>query len=67
LDYYNKKLGVSHPNAWDCGTNSTKEALNVVKSHPDQQGGVLCCKDQCATDTDCDIGMVCVMSTCQVP
>ncbi len=33
------------PNAWDCGTDGDKEALNVVKSHPEQQGGVLCCLD----------------------
>ena len=33
------------PNSWDCGTDSTKEALNVVKTHPEQQGGVLCCLD----------------------
>ena len=32
-------------NAWSCGTDTEKEALNVVKSHPDQQGGVLCCMD----------------------
>ena len=33
------------PNSWDCGTDSTAEALNVVKTHPEQQGGVLCCLD----------------------
>ena len=33
------------PNSWDCGTDGDKEALNVVKSHPEQQGGVLCCLD----------------------
>ena len=31
------------PNSWDCGSDGDKEALNVVKSHPEQQGGVLCC------------------------
>ena len=67
LDYYNKKYGVSHPNAWDCGTNSTQEANFVTKSYPDQQGGVLCCQHQCQVDLDCDLGMVCLMSTCQLP
>ena len=33
------------PNSWDCGTDGDKEALNVVKTHPEQQGGVLCCLD----------------------
>jgi hypothetical protein len=33
------------PNSWDCGNDGDKEALNVVKSHPEQQGGVLCCLD----------------------
>ena len=32
-------------NAWDCGKDTTKEALNVVKTQPGQQGGVLCCQD----------------------
>lgn len=31
------------PNAWECGSDSTKEALNVTKTKADQQGGVLCC------------------------
>ncbi len=35
----------SAPNSWDCGGDGDKEALNVVKSHPEQQGGVLCCLD----------------------
>lgn len=32
-------------NAWSCGQDSTKEALSVVKTQADQQGGVLCCRD----------------------
>jgi len=32
------------PNAWSCGSSGSEEALNVTKSHPDQQGGVLCCR-----------------------
>ena len=33
------------PNTWDCGTSTTLEANNVVKSDPTRQGGVLCCSD----------------------
>jgi hypothetical protein len=33
------------PNSWECGKDPTKEALNVTKTHPEQQGGVLCCQD----------------------
>jgi hypothetical protein len=32
-------------NAWDCGQDSTQEALHVTKTQADQQGGVLCCRD----------------------
>ena len=67
LDYYNVLLGVYHPDAWNCGTNGSEEANNVVKSLPDQQGGVICCKDQCAADVDCPVPQVCVMATCQDP
>ena len=33
------------PNSWNCGSDTTKEALNVKKTNADQQGGVLCCLD----------------------
>jgi hypothetical protein len=33
------------PNAWSCGTDGEREALHVTKTHPEQQGGVLCCRD----------------------
>lgn len=33
------------PNAWSCGSDGSNEALNVKKSHPEQQGGVLCCRE----------------------
>ncbi|MFO0760117.1 MAG: hypothetical protein U0359_26785 [Byssovorax sp.] len=33
------------PNAWACGNDGANEALNVTKTHADQQGGVLCCLD----------------------
>lgn len=32
-------------NAWSCGQDGNAEALNVVKTQADQQGGVLCCRD----------------------
>jgi len=67
LDYFNKLQGVYHADAWNCGTDGEKEAANVVKTLPDEQGGVLCCADQCLTDQDCGEGQTCVMSTCQDP
>ncbi len=67
LDYYNVLLGVYHPDAWNCGASGSEEANNVVKTHPDQQGGVICCKDQCVADVDCPSPQVCVMATCQDP
>lgn len=65
LDYFNKLLGVYHPDVWNCGSDGNNEALNVLKTDPFQQGGVLCCKDQCAVDEDCATGQTCVFSTCQ--
>ena len=44
LDYWAYKLGEDLPATWDCGTNTTAEANNVVKTGP-ELGGVLCCKD----------------------
>ena len=32
------------PETWDCGTNTTDEANQVIKTGP-ELGGVLCCKD----------------------
>jgi hypothetical protein len=32
-------------NSWYCGTSTTAEALNVVKTTSGGQGGVLCCAD----------------------
>ncbi|MCK9463451.1 MAG: hypothetical protein M0R80_27845 [Proteobacteria bacterium] len=32
-------------NSWYCGTSTTQEALNVVKTGFTDQGGVLCCAD----------------------
>ena len=45
LDYWAKKLGAPQADLWDCGTNTTEEANNVVKTDPYSQGGVLCCSD----------------------
>ena len=44
LDYWAFKLGEDLPETWDCGSNTTAEADNVVKTGP-ELGGVLCCKD----------------------
>ena len=43
VDYWEKKLAKTFPEAWDCGTSGTKEAANVVKKHV-ELGGVLCCQ-----------------------
>ena len=67
LDYFNVLLGVYHPDAWNCGSPGSTEANNVTKTSPDQQGGVICCKDQCVADIDCPVPQVCLMSTCQDP
>ncbi len=44
LDYWNVFLGEDHSDVWDCGSNTTQEANNVIKLDS-SQGGVLCCKD----------------------
>ena len=44
LDYWAYKLGEDLPETWDCGSSTTEEANNVVKTGP-ELGGVLCCKD----------------------
>ncbi|MCA9514577.1 MAG: hypothetical protein KC635_06530, partial [Myxococcales bacterium] len=41
--------------AWSCGEVAGEELANLVKALPDQQGGVLCCKDGDSTlDEICD-------------
>jgi hypothetical protein len=44
LDYFAYLLDEELPETWDCGTNTTDEANQVVKTGP-ELGGVLCCKD----------------------
>ena len=66
LDYWNKKLGITFADTWDCGGAGSTEAADVVKGDPYAQGGVLCCKDQCEIDAECGDGMECIMSTCQI-
>ena len=43
VNYYEKLNNTTYPAAWDCGTNGSKEAVNVVKKHA-ALGGVLCCQ-----------------------
>ena len=45
VNYWNKKLGLSLQNNWNCGSSTTNEANNVIKTDPETQGGVLCCMD----------------------
>jgi hypothetical protein len=45
LNYWSKFLGETIEDAWNCGSETTLEANYVVKTSPDRQGGVLCCRD----------------------
>jgi len=65
LNYWNYALSIALPDVWDCGGYGSTEANDVIKTDPNRQGGVLCCKDQCAVDGDCPDPQVCIMSTCQ--
>ena len=66
LDYFAALNDKSYSPAWDCGNDSsgTQEARDIVKSIPDQQGGVMCCKDQCQADADCGVGLICSYHVC---
>lgn len=66
LDYFAALNNTSYAPAWDCGNDSsgTQEARDIVKSIPDQQGGVMCCKDQCQADSDCGAGLICSYHVC---
>lgn len=65
LDYWNFVLKTDYKTAWNCGTSSTNEANNVIKTDPNSQGGVLCCKDQCSSDADCPEGTKCEFNVCK--
>ncbi len=44
LDYWEVLLAEPLEDAWHCGNDGVAEALNVVKTDPFRQGGVLCCR-----------------------
>ncbi len=66
IDYFSALNGKSYSAAWNCGnrTDGLHEAEDIVKSQPDQQGGVMCCKDQCQQDADCGVGLICRYHVC---
>lgn len=66
LDYFAALNNKSYSPGWDCGNDQTgeQEARDIVKSLPDQQGGVMCCKDQCQADADCGVGLICRYHVC---
>ena len=64
IDYFAVLNDKTYSPAWDCGSNSVQEATNIVKSQPDTQGGVMCCKDQCQADADCGVGLICRYHVC---
>ena len=65
LDYFSVLNGADYAPAWDCGTDNsgTQEARDIVKT-ANEQGGVMCCKNQCETDEDCGSGLICRYNVC---
>ena len=70
LGYFAALNGKTYAPAWDCSSdkpdspNGWQEARDILKSLPDQQGGVMCCKDQCQADADCGVGLLCRFHVC---
>ena len=69
IDYFNLLNNKTYTPAWDCvdpilNSDGTKEAVVIVKSDPDSQGGVMCCKNQCEKDSDCGVGLICRFNVC---
>ncbi len=65
LDYFSLLNNTTYAPAWDCGNDSTghQEARDIVKT-ANEQGGVMCCKNQCETDEDCGSGLICRYNVC---
>ena len=70
IDYFAALNGKSYQPAWDCSSdkpdspNGWQEARDIVKSQPNSQGGVMCCKNQCNKDSDCGAGLLCRYNVC---
>ncbi len=70
IDYFSALNGTEYKPAWDCSSDKPdspdgwQEARDIVKSLPDQQGGVMCCKNQCNKDADCGAGLLCRYNVC---
>ena len=63
IDYFGALNHRVYTPAWDCGTDSVREAENIVKTS-NEQGGVMCCKNQCEFDADCGTGRICRYNVC---
>ena len=69
IDYFAALNGKTYDPAWDCGNDKSAgtgayEARDIVKSQPNSQGGVMCCKNQCNKDADCGAGLLCRYNVC---
>lgn len=66
LQYWALLNNKTYPTAWVCTGHSDgqHEAGDIVKSYPNQQGGVMCCKNECEKDADCGAGLLCRYNVC---
>ena len=65
IDYFGALNHRVYTPAWDCGNDGSGwyEARDIVKTSNDQ-GGVMCCKNQCEIDADCGAGRICRYNVC---
>ena len=65
IDYFGALNHRIYTPAWDCGNDNSGwyEARDIVKTSNDQ-GGVMCCKNQCEIDADCGAGRICRYNVC---
>ena len=65
IDYFGALNHRIYTPAWDCGNDDSGEyeARDIVKTSNDQ-GGVMCCKNQCEIDADCGAGRICRYNVC---
>ena len=65
IDYFGALNHRIYTPVWDCGNDNSGwyEARDIVKTSNDQ-GGVMCCKNQCEIDADCGAGRICRYNVC---
>lgn len=72
LHYYSLLNQKDYPTVWVCGNGMSNEADDVLKPDP-QQGGVLCCRNECEENSDCAVNnqgsgrTKCFHHTCKKP